>query len=155
MVWRKCRKFIALDRDKKLLLLEAGYYLAWARIFKMFPFSKVSSAIGRPMEETAWTEEESQIALLKNISYVVHLMSRYVWWESMCLVKAVAIMKMLARRKIDSTLYLGTSKDASGKLVAHAWLRSGSLYLSGQEEMNQFITVGTFSKIFKREYTHE
>lgn len=98
------------------------------------------------MEETSWASDSSQTALLHNISYSVHLMSRYVWWESMCLVKAIAIMKMLQRRRIDSTLYLGTSKDVSGKLIAHAWLRSGSFYLAGQEEMNQFIVVGKFGK---------
>ncbi|WP_054939083.1 lasso peptide biosynthesis B2 protein [Paenibacillus ihuae] len=134
------------------MLLEACFYLAWARIFKLLPFSKVSSVLGKPMEETSWTEYETQVntALLHNISYSVHLMSRYVWWESMCLVKAIAIMKMLERRRMDSTLYLGTSRDVSGKLIAHAWLRSGSLYLAGQEEMDRFTVALTFSKT----YTH-
>jgi hypothetical protein len=102
------------------------------------------------MEETAWTEDEPQVstALLHNISYSVHLMSRYVWWESMCLVKAVAVMKMLQRRRIDSTLYLGTSKDDSGRLIAHAWLRSGSLYLTGQEEKDRFTVAMTFSNTY-------
>ncbi|MNC29565.1 hypothetical protein D3C75_778140 [compost metagenome] len=134
------------------MLLEACFYLAWARIFKLFPFSKVSTALGKPMEETSWTEHESHptAALLYNISYSVHVMSRYVWWESMCLVKAIAIMKMLERRRIDCTLYMGTSKDVSGKLIAHAWLRSGSFYLAGQKEMDRFTVALTFGKT----YTH-
>ena len=56
-------------------------------------------------------------------------MSKYTFWESQCLVKAIAGMKMLERRQIESTLYLGTAKDELGKLIAHAWLRSGPFIL--------------------------
>ena len=41
----------------------------------------------------------------------IHIMSRYTFWESQCLVKAIAGMKMLEKRQIESTLYLGTAKD--------------------------------------------
>lgn len=132
--------------DKKLLLLEAYFYLAWARILKTMPFSKITPLIGGHMEETSWLPNPSHTSLLANISRSVQLMSRYTWWESMCLVKAIAAMKMLERRQIESTLYLGTAKDASGKLIAHAWLRSGPFYLTGYEEMNRFTVVGIFGK---------
>ncbi|MNF17176.1 hypothetical protein D3C80_2205270 [compost metagenome] len=66
----------------------------------------------------------------------------------MCLVKAIAIMKMLERRRIDCTLYMGTSKDVYGKLIAHAWLRSGSFYLAGQNEMDRFTVALTFGKTY-------
>ncbi|MNG37786.1 hypothetical protein D3C84_1252420 [compost metagenome] len=51
---------------------------------------------------------------------------------------------MLMRRNISSTLYLGTARDASGKMVAHAWLRSGSIYVTGFETMKQFTVVALF-----------
>ncbi len=84
--------------------------------------------------------------LVHNISSAIHLMSRYTWWESRCLVKAIAGMKMLERRRIESTLYLGTGRDEKGKMVAHAWLRSGTSYISGQEEMHRYAVVGVFGK---------
>ncbi len=71
-------------------------------------------------------------------------MSRHTWWESQCLVMAIAAMKMLDRRGIESTLYLGTARDADGKMIAHAWLRSGNIYLTGFEEMRKFTVVGKF-----------
>ena len=43
-------------------------------------------------------------------------MSRYTFWESQCLVKAIAGMKMLERRHIESTLYLGTAKDETWEI---------------------------------------
>ena len=55
-------------------------------------------------------------------------------------------MKMLERRQIESTLYLGTAKDESGKLIAHAWLRSGPFYITGAEGMEKFTVVSKFAK---------
>jgi hypothetical protein len=55
-------------------------------------------------------------------------------------------MKMLERRNIESTVYLGTAKDENGKLIAHAWLRSGSFILTGSEEMSRFVVVSKFAK---------
>ena len=68
-------------------------------------------------------------------------MSRYTFWESQCLVKAIAAMKMLERRQIESTLYLGTAKDENGKndcsCMAAQWSilyngsgRNGEIYCS-------------------------
>lgn len=73
-------------------------------------------------------------------------MSKYTLWESQCLVKAIAGMMMLERRGIDSTIYLGTTRDEDGKMIAHAWLRSGPFYVSGSEGMKQFTVVGMFAK---------
>ena len=66
--------------------------------------------------------------------------------ESECLVKAIAGMKMLEKRNIESTLYLGTAKDENGELIAHAWLRSGPFYISGAEVMERFTVVAKFAK---------
>ena len=73
-------------------------------------------------------------------------MSRHTLWESQCLVKAIAGMKMLEKRNIESTLYLGMAKDEKGKLIAHAWLRSGAIYVSGAEVMERFTVVAKFAK---------
>ena len=73
-------------------------------------------------------------------------MSRHTFWESQCLVKAIAAMKMLERRQIESTLYLGTAKDENGNLIAHAWLRSGPFYITGVEAMEKFTVVSKFAK---------
>ena len=76
-------------------------------------------------------------------------MSKYTFWESQCLVKAIAAMKMLERRNIESTLYLGTARDESGKMIAHAWLRSGPFYITGAEGMEKFISGKQICKKYK------
>lgn len=91
------------------------------RIFKLLPFHKVRHTLGEYMKETpisGCTEQEQR--LLRQISRAIHTMSRVTWWESQCLVKAVAAMKMLERRGLACTLYLGSGRDDHGKMVAHA-----------------------------------
>lgn len=142
-------KWIRSPHAKRKLYLEALIFLAWARILKSLPFSKVAPSLGDSMVETPLADDPGKTQMLKQISYVVRKLSRLTIWESACMVRAVAALKMLERRGIDSTLYLGTAKDDSGKMIAHAWLRSGSIYLTGFEEMERFTVVAKFGKQMK------
>ncbi|WP_338449854.1 lasso peptide biosynthesis B2 protein [Niallia oryzisoli] len=145
-VLKKMNTFFALDKKTKSMLIEAFFYLAWARILKAVPFSKVAPTLGVFMNETPINVNESNRVVVRKISEAIHIMSRYTFWESQCLVKAIAAMKMLERRQIESTLYLGTAKDEQGKLIAHAWLRSGPFYITGAEVMERFTVVSKFAK---------
>jgi hypothetical protein len=140
----RIHKFFLLNPKQMLLLMEAYFYLGWARLLKRRPFSSVAPSLGTHMSETTYEDIESESPLIEKISKVIDTMSRYTLWESQCLVKALAAMKMLERRGLESTLYLGTAKDEDGKMVAHAWLRSGAYYVTGEEEMRKFTVVSTF-----------
>lgn len=143
---KKARTFFRLDMKMKRMLIEAYLYLGWARFLKMVPFSKVAPSLGNPMKETSMTTDATNKKVLASVAKSIHMMSRYTFWESECLVKAIAGLKMLEKRNIESTLYLGTAKDENGELVAHAWLRSGSYYISGSEGMAQYTVVAKFAK---------
>ncbi len=84
--------------------------------------------------------------LLKNISWAITTMSRQVLWKSVCLDQAVAGKIMLWRRGIHSTLYLGLAKKDDDELLAHAWLRSGEIILTGWREKDNYAVVATFGK---------
>jgi Transglutaminase-like superfamily len=141
---RKLRKFLVLPAGQKRFLLEALLYLGLARILKALPFSRIVPVLGKPMTESPLLHDPANETLIRQISRAVRIMSRHTVWESQCLVRAIAAKKMLERRKIESTLYLGTARDKQGQLIAHAWLRSGPFYLTGAEEMNHFTTVAIF-----------
>ena len=143
---RKIRAFLGLNRTMKRLLIEAFISLARARYLKSIPFSKVAPSLGNKMEETTYTPDSSNKEILRDVSKAIHIISPYTFWETECLVKALAGMRMLERRNIESTLYLGTAKDKNGEFVAHAWLRSGPFYISGSEVMRKFTVVSTFAK---------
>lgn len=135
-----------MDWVSKKLLLESFFYLGVGRFLKSIPFSKVAPTLGAHMEETTFDSSAVDRKTLASVSQAIHIMSRYTVWESQCLVKAIAAMKMLEKRRIESTLYLGTARDKSGELIAHAWLRSGPYYITGFEEMARFTVVGKFAK---------
>lgn len=141
----KIRRILSLDRDTLFLLVEAYVFLGWARILIYMPFAKVASSFGVHMEETESVTLPENQEHLRQISYVIHLAGRHTLWQSKCMVRAIAGLKMLKRRGIGSTLYLGTGRNKAGKLEAHAWLRSGSYYITGAEEMARFKVVGTFA----------
>ncbi|MEC0309246.1 lasso peptide biosynthesis B2 protein [Paenibacillus lautus] len=146
-LYRKARRFMSYPVSMKLMLAEAYVYLAWGRVFKMFPFQKVSPSLGEHMKETPYVGyTEPELSLVRQISRAVHAMSRVTWWESQCLVKAVAAMKMLERRGIPSTLYLGSGRDDKGMMVAHAWLRCGSYIVTGREGHERYAVVGIFGR---------
>jgi hypothetical protein len=147
----KVRIFLSYDRKIKFLFIEAFVLLGWARVLKSMPFLKISSSLGKQMYETSFSLDEPNRKMIRHVSNAINIMSRYTFWESMCLVKAIAAMKMLERRQIDSTMYFGTAKDESGKMIAHAWLRSGPIYLTGFEEMDQFTVVNSYAKYISNE----
>ncbi|WP_238186336.1 lasso peptide biosynthesis B2 protein [Paenibacillus sp. L3-i20] len=142
----KIRVLLKLDQHTLLLFIEAFIYLAIARLLLLRPFMKIAPSLGARTEVTPEICEDKQVQRqLKKIASAIDIMSRNTFWESKCFVRAIACMKMLKRRNISSTIYLGTGKDEHGKLIAHAWLRSGPIYLSGAEVMKEFVVVETFA----------
>ncbi|MED3711636.1 lasso peptide biosynthesis B2 protein [Peribacillus frigoritolerans] len=143
---KKAQTFLRLNFKTKLLYIEAFLHLGRARYLKSISFSKVAPTLGEQMKESSYELIAADKEILANVSRAINIMSRYTIWESQCLVKAMAAMKMLEKREIDSTLYLGTAKDENGGLIAHAWLRSGPYYITGAEVMDRFTVVSKFSK---------
>ncbi|WP_404405953.1 lasso peptide biosynthesis B2 protein [Jeotgalibacillus malaysiensis] len=142
----KLQLYRTMDPAVKKMLPEAFIQLAYGRIFKALPFKKVSKKLGENMVETSEEVRPEDRQTLAAVSQAVQLMSRYTPWESMCLVQAVAAMNMLSRRKISSTLYLGTGKDEEEQFAAHAWLRSGPFIITGAKGRKRYTVVGMFAK---------
>jgi hypothetical protein len=143
---RKLRTLCSLNIKTLCLFLEAWTCLGWARIIILRPFSKIAPSLGQNMQETTYIPNTSNHTDLVHVHDAIQIMSRRTLWESKCLVQAIAALKMLEWRRIESTLYLGTSKDEAGKMIAHAWLRSGPYYITGSEGMERFTVVGKFAK---------
>jgi hypothetical protein len=143
----RLKVLFSLDFKTVLLLTEAMIDLGWARLRIAYqPFSKIAPTLGQYMIETGSEHLAEHRQSLLEIRSAIHIASRHTPWESKCLARAIAGMRMLERRRISSTLYLGTAKDGEGNLIAHAWLRSGAHYITGAEEMERFTVTGMFAK---------
>lgn len=57
--------------------------------------------------ETPEVSRTSDIRRIQQITKAIRVMSRYTPWKSTCMVRAVAALKMLEKRGIESTLYMG------------------------------------------------
>ena len=144
---RPVRVLLSLPAGRQRLLAEAFFELGRARLRLLRPFARIAPTLGAPMRETPRQRAlEAERNAARQVADAVMAASRHTPWRSMCFARALAAMRMLERRGIACTLYLGTGRDEAGALAAHAWLRSGDLYVTGAEEMKRFTMVGKFAK---------
>ncbi|NJP38026.1 lasso peptide biosynthesis B2 protein [Alkalicoccus luteus] len=143
---RKCSTLIFHSNGMRLLYAEAFAELAIAKVIKHRPFSQWQKKLGVPQAETLLSvydaEERDKI---RRVSGAVQTVAKYTFWESMCLVQALAASNMLKRRGYPSTFYLATARNEDGNLEAHAWLRSGTIFVTGGELRSQFTPAVTYA----------
>lgn len=122
--------FIKYNRHKKMTL-EAYLYSAVYRIciLTVEP-NKLHKYWGVEGEESSPEVDKESYRYAKRVSYSVDHVCGKTAWESKCLVRALTAQHLLKKRHIPSTLYLGCSVS-EGKMVAHAWLRCGKMYVTG------------------------
>jgi hypothetical protein len=138
-------KFIKLKQEHKLLLTEAFIMLGFSRfVLLTLKFKKIAPKLGGYMRQAPEEANALQITEAREVGWAVNVMSRHTSWESKCLVQAMAAKLMLSRRKLKSTLYLGMTKDENGKLMAHAWIKSCGLTLTGDGNTEKFTVISLF-----------
>jgi hypothetical protein len=131
-------------RDRALIV-EATLWLALARAAVVFlPFKRLAPHLGEAMMETP-TEEPPADAWPDRIGRAVRTASRATPWKTPCLAEAIAAQRMLRRRQIPSTLYLGVTKDGVA-IAAHAWLRCGAATVTGDYSRTRFTPVVSFAQ---------
>jgi hypothetical protein len=137
------KKLLNMPMGQLLMIPEAIWLTGWYRFQVLYrPFSELSPKIGSVGTETPFdTELPPQVMQVRRI---VRAVSKRMPWTCNCMVRALTMKKMLRRRGIDSTLYMGIALDEAGKMEAHAWLRCGSKYISGETEMERFTATTTY-----------
>ncbi len=138
--------FFRLTRDEKHFFFEALCETLLVRIVTtVWSTRKYASWLGESQIETKETELEPEAKEQVLQVKAAISRSRHLIWARKCLVESIAAKRMLNRRKIPATLYMGVAKDEKGKMIAHAWLRSGNIWVSGGRNRHKFTTVGAFS----------
>ena len=140
---RGLRTLRSLSWADRGLLVEATVRLATARLsLLLLPFRFVSARLGAPMQESG--EDVADRVLLGRIAWAVGAVSRRAPWRCKCLEQGIAAKMMLRRRRLANTLYVGVARGER-ELEAHAWLRSGTVYVTGGAEHERFSVVSTFA----------
>jgi hypothetical protein len=137
---------LRLPWAQKCLLVEALVLLALARLaVLLLPFRWVARCLGKQSAQTPEEHDPAHIPQLCRIRTMVGRVSRNVPWTSKCLDQAIAAKLMLRRRGIPATVYFGVKNDEHGQLAAHAWSRSGRVYITGGRSRKQYTTINTFA----------
>ncbi len=138
--WRRA------SRRRLALAAEAVAWLAVARLAVVaLPFRRLSTTLGVHMAESPAGSTPPELA---DIGWAIRAAARRTPWRSKCLEQALAAKAMLRRRGIPNTLYLGVRSegpDGERRIVAHAWVRSGSLHVTGGPHVETFGVVSTFA----------
>lgn len=146
----KIKVFFNIPWFSKILLLEALIYSAVARsVILLVPFKKYKKYIGIPNQETPLEIDSEKYYIINAVSWAVQRICSRTPWQSKCLVQALTAQKMLRKRKLSSTLYLGVNKKNEKNLNAHAWLRCGHFIVTGGRIRNEYIEVAKFSSAIR------
>jgi hypothetical protein len=131
----------------KSIYLEAFFWSISIRFCMLFvPFKKYKHWFGKMQNTFEGEYSENQIVYAKKIKNKVLAICNNTPWESKCLVQALSCKKILEKRGIKTTLYLGVNTEDKEKgMQAHAWLKMGELVLTGGPIHNQYKVVNFFS----------
>lgn len=164
----KVAKFFCISRVERRLFLEAVFWCAVARLaIRFIPFRHYAWLLGKPKGEVEGMEEsnknngdepgvpprseekeEEKAGAKKNslklIGHAVRRACRNVPWKTRCLVEAMAVKRMLHRKKIECTIYLGVAKENNGRMSAHAWLKSGDTIITGKKNHQKYTVISYF-----------
>lgn len=141
---KQTRKFFLHNNCKKNTIAVFLYTLYYRVCILLLPKSMLEKMLGKKGEESLQDETSENLEKAKYFAILVNYVAPHTPWESKCLVCAMTAQKMLDNQGIRSTLYLGVKKE-NDKMVAHAWLRCGSLYLTGGNG-NSYVNVAKYAK---------
>lgn len=154
----KTGKFFSLTGLERCLLTEAVFWCGLTRMIMLaVPFRNYHRLLGNPHDKNSMSSgfpvEKNRKELIVQIGKAVGRASRNVPWHTRCFVEASATKRMLKRRHIPCTVFLGLKKTKTveddphkGDLKAHAWTVSGDITVSGSQgvRLNEYTVVSTF-----------
>lgn len=85
------------------------------------------------MKCTKCVKSEGNQVFLVNLKKAIARANYFSLWKNVCLVQSFAARRMLNKRRIESVLSIGIAKDEFKALKAHAWIRSGEVYLVAED----------------------
>ena len=131
------------------MLQEAWILLGLGRLLMMlFKFNRYARLLGKQLPREPETPNAEQFARAKAVAGAVRTMSVRTPWKSRCLPQAIATQIMLGRRRINSTLFLGVTRNDEKRMKAHAWVACGGTTLIGERPWDIYTPVAAFSKEF-------
>jgi hypothetical protein len=131
-------------RDLRLFT-EAWILLAAARLTLVFiPFRKIAPKLGENItDQLPLARVEKAIHGQQDVRTAILRAAARSPWRTACFEQALAAKIMLKNRKIGSVIYFGVQKNQDN-LLAHAWLESGGITVTGGKDLSPFSVIAGF-----------
>ena len=146
--------FVRAPARRKLMALEAVAELARARVMTLMPARVYTADFGRLVAGEAdaapRAPDGAATARAAEIGRMVASVARAMPFRAVCLQQAIAVKRMLARRDLEATVFLGVSRNADERAVpapgtaAHAWVTVGHTVINGDQDLGRFTVVARF-----------
>lgn len=143
---RKLKTFATMGNGKRFRFVQAFILTGFYRAFILFmPFNKLKKRMGKLKIESSKDVDIEAYRKAKEVRWAVLEAARHTPWESKCLVQALTAAKMMKLRGVSTTVYLGVRKNEKNEMLAHAWVRCGTFYITGGEIRQGYAVVAKFA----------
>ncbi|MEL6477990.1 MAG: lasso peptide biosynthesis B2 protein [Pseudomonadota bacterium] len=122
--------------------LEAVLELCRARVLTLLPPRIYTRALGQPSSGMPDTSP-ADLQQVRRFASTVERVAERMPFRAQCLQQVIATRRMLRRRGLGATIYLGVARE--GDLSAHAWIMVGDEVISGDTSVDGFAVIGTFA----------
>lgn len=123
------RKLVALGPGRRRVLISAFALLAAVRLsLFVFPFAWVRAVLDRAARRLRYPASPDAVA---EVGWAIGIASRFVPKGTHCLSMALAAQTLLERRGCPATLHFGIPREPGPDFVAHAWVKSRGVIVSG------------------------
>ncbi|WDE98830.1 lasso peptide biosynthesis B2 protein [Lentisphaera profundi] len=141
---RSLLTFIKLPMKIKLLALEVFLELCLACMqLKSQEFKTLAGKFGEKESESSKASREisPEIKMTKRLIFRI---AELLPWKCVCFPQAIAGHRILNKKNLSSTLYLGLLKE-KGEMKAHAWLRHHQYIVTGDNGIEQYTVINSFT----------
>lgn len=133
----RLRRFLQLSPSERCLLLEAAFLLGVIRIgLWLLPIFTLHRLLTRVVGHSGARRRPGLSP--HQVARAVAIASAFVPGSRTCLIQALATQALLEREGHLCNLWIGISKEVSGKFIAHAWVESEGQIVIGGTEVESF-----------------
>ena len=139
----KLGTLLALDRRDRVATFEALFALAVAQVLvRIVPPRKWRDRFGPSSSLSAsGAIGKDQLEPARRVRFAIARAARNLPTDPNCLPQALAARRMLERRGIESSLFIGAERDEQGKAHFHAWLKVGSEWVTGLCDEERYVLL--------------
>lgn len=154
-MFRLFKKYFSISIIERKILNQITVWLMFASVLaRAIPLKWFSSLLG-DFNTTHLTVDKAegeenildskQLELILVLKKNIRRIKKILPWKVKCFEEAIAAKKVLEKYNIFSILYLGVDKNKKKELIAHAWLKVGDLFITGERGRKKHAIVGYYT----------